>query len=79
MNPRTHQAILSALVAYDERRKGKSGHNPYFLAHACGALQRAEEKITAGMTLAEALADSFCGRLLTIVEKAAGLTPSLSR
>lgn len=77
IDARTRHALLHALTSYDRRQEAAARrpgryHNPYALAHYCGALQRTDERVAAGLTLREALVMSFCGRLLDVVLRAAG-------
>jgi hypothetical protein len=59
-----HRKLLSVIVKHDERESKKPGYNPYGLAHMIRALHNAEEEVTNGVTIQEALNNNFCGRLL---------------
>lgn len=73
---RTRAAILTAITAYDRRREGKPGYNPYALPQYLGALQTADRRVDAGDTLRIALTNSYNDRLLDAVLKAAGEAPA---
>ena len=71
-----HNKLVSALIQYDEKESRKKHHNRHFIGIALGALETAEEDIAAGVTVRTALVNNFCGRLLDILLKTVGETPS---
>ena len=69
MQPATKAKLASAICQWQAKQR-----NTHAGAIALQALDRAEEAMQAGATLAQALYDHFNDRLLTKLEKAAGLT-----
>ena len=68
MTPAMKATLESAIAGWDRRQR-----NPRAGAIALLALDRAESDMSDGATLAQALYDNFNDRLLTVLERAAGL------
>ena len=64
--------LLNAVTEYDRKQSTGKYYNMYALSHYLGACHAAEERIAAGMSVRQALAASFTGRLLDVVLKAVG-------
>lgn len=74
LTPEIRQRIVYALIKCDERQSAGRSPNPYAMGHYLRALHNAESDMAdGGSTLAQALYDSYCGRVLSAVERAAGL------
>lgn len=71
MDKAIRDKLVSALIRYDERQKKSRHYNPYAIGIYLGGLDRAEERMSEGMGLREALRASFHGRLLEALFKAA--------
>lgn len=69
MTPAIKAKLESAICKWQARQR-----NPYAGGLALQALDRAEASMKNGASLAQALYDHFNDRLLTALEKAAGLT-----
>lgn len=68
--------LVSAAVEFDRRASRRPGHNPYALAHYLGAISDASSDMGYGDSLEDAIRANFCDRLLTAMEKAAGIPVS---
>ena len=77
MNVHDALKIQTALVKYDERQAKRKYYNAYAMGHYMQALGNAKEYMKEGDTLRQAVCKSFCGKLLDVVLKAVGETPSL--
>lgn len=73
MNKTLRARIFMALTEYDRKQSTKKHHNPYALAHYCGALERLEERVNNGVELRKAICQTFHGAVGNVVMKAAGL------
>jgi hypothetical protein len=73
MDPHVRLKLETALIAHDRRQAKGKHHNPHALAIYLRALQEATEATSHGHSLARALHDHFNGRLLSALERAAGL------
>lgn len=69
----TYVKLQTALIKYDARQRKGKAWNPYAIGHYMKGLAAVREACDSGSTLAQALYDNFNDRLLTCVEKAAGL------
>jgi hypothetical protein len=65
--------LVSTLTEYDRKESTKKYHNRFALGIYLQSLHSAEDDIKEGSSLARALYDHFNGRLLTALEKAAGV------
>lgn len=69
MTPAMRTKLVHVICQWQAKER-----NPYAAGIALQALDRAEAQMAEGDSLARALYDTFNGRLLTKLEKAAGLT-----
>jgi hypothetical protein len=78
MDARTRSQLIHAVTEYDRRQSKRPGHNPYAIAHYCGAVQNVETAVDGGMDLRAAIMDSFNGRLCDWVLKSVNL-PTMTK
>ena len=67
--------LLSAVSAYDRRREGRRGHNPYALPLYLQGVDDVMDLMSKGATLRAALEEVFNDRLLDACLKAVGEAP----
>lgn len=72
----THTKLINALTEWDRRNAKRKGYNPYALPQYFQAVAAAEEDISTGVSLRQALVNHFCGRGLDVCLKAVGLPAS---
>jgi hypothetical protein len=72
MTPEQHTGLAMAVTEYDQRQSGKPGYNIYALPQYLGAVQRADDEMSEGASLRDALLTCFTGRLLAACLKAVG-------
>jgi hypothetical protein len=65
--------LVHAATEYDMKREAKGDVNPARLSLIFARLDLVEQEIAAGTSVARALYDNFNDRLLTVLEKAAGV------
>jgi hypothetical protein len=65
-----HEKLVHAICEWDRATRNQS---PYAASLALARLAEVEAEIASGKSVARALYDGFCDRLLTRLEKAAGV------
>ena len=68
--------LTHAVTAYDIKQSRRKGYNGYALSLYLGACQECMRAIKTTGDIRSALTTSFCGRLLDVVLRAVGETPS---
>ena len=76
IDPKLRHRLTHAVTEHDRRQQKRKGYNMYALAHYLGACQSAITEIEAGTPIRTAVVGHFCGRLLDVVLKAVGESPS---
>lgn len=76
-DPKLGFYLTHAITEYDRRQeraaiKARRAHNPYALAHYCGAVQRIETAIAAGTEIRAAVLANLCGSLASFVLRTIG-------
>ena len=72
MNDELKQHLVMALTTYDRKCANRPGYNRNALGIYFGALDDAMAMIDTGATVRAALLRCYCGRVLSVVLKAAG-------
>jgi len=73
IDPRIRFTLVMAITTYDRKESTKRYYNRYALGIMLRALDDAMSEVAEGTSLHRALYDHFNGRVLTALEKAAGL------
>lgn len=73
MDEKIRFKIVHALTEHDRKQSTKKGYNPYALGIYLDAVHHIDDCVKRGISLEDAICDAFCGRLLTLVLKAAGI------
>ena len=71
-----HVKLVNAVTEYDRRQAKKKFYNIHALAMYIGKIQDIEENLNKGMTIENALKQSFCGQLLRFIAKRIGADTS---
>jgi hypothetical protein len=79
MDARIRLKLETAIIKHDQRASKGKYYNRYALGQYCAALQRVEESVDGGMSLADALRKCFNDRLLSKLEKSVDLPVSADK